>query len=233
MKTLSLLIAGMFIALAPALAVFAQTPASFEVTQEARNLTKQNFAWANMLQAEPKDRLEFRVIVTWRGARPAQNVLVQEALGQGLVYANNLKLDGVSVAGNIVEESLNIGALGTGQSKIVTFEAQTAPPETFAKALTQVVNTVTVFNADASASVFSTVQVNKAGAPTDVPTGFLNEGIIALALLMLGTAGAGAFLLLRSTIRREILESAYETRAARKLAALTEQIRKHERRSLD
>ena len=48
-----------------------------------------------------------------------------DILSQGLVYNNNLTLDGVAVSGNITT-GFNIGSITHGQTKTVTYWAQVA-----------------------------------------------------------------------------------------------------------
>ncbi len=101
-----------------ALFVFPETRAQaqgaqtgFQVTQKVRNLTKQSFVWVDSLQADPGDRIEFQITVTWQGSQATQNVLVRETLAEKLVYANNVKLDGTSITRDLTKENINIGTM--------------------------------------------------------------------------------------------------------------------------
>lgn len=203
----------------------------FTVAQEVRNLTKQNFVWANSVQADPGDRLEFRVAITWQGTASTQNVLVRETFVQGLAYVpNTLRLDGVPLTGDVTQGNINIGAMETSQTKALTFEVIVTSAELLPAGITDFVNTATIFNADGGATSVSTVHVVRAGVPTNVPTGPLSMGQIGLALLFGAAFMGGGFLFLRSYIRREVLESPYETRIDRKLSTSIDRIRKQEKR---
>lgn len=202
----------------------------FQVTQKARNLSKQSFVWVDSLQADPKDRLEFQITVAWKGSQTTQNVFVREALPEKLIYANNLKLDGNFMAGDITKENISIGTMTSEQTKVLTFEVQVASTESFPAGTSNLVNVLTVFNADGGSSITSTVHVVKAGTPTQVPTGPVQLWMIGLALMSVVAFIGGGFLLLRSYLKREVFESAYNTRTDRKLATLIENIKNQERK---
>ena len=204
---------------------------NFRVAQKVRNLTKQSFAWVDSLQADAGDRIEFQVTVTWQGPQPTQSVFVREALADKLLYVNNLKLDGVLLAGDISRENVTIGTLASGQSRIVTFEAQVAAAELLSPGTANLVNTVTVFNAEGGATTTTTVQVTKAGSPTDVSTGPLSVWMIWAVFFFVAALCVGSFLFLRSYVKREVFESPYATRVDRKLAVMINGIKRSEKRS--
>ncbi|MEK7542655.1 MAG: hypothetical protein AAB524_03060 [Patescibacteria group bacterium] len=232
MKTLKYIILGSIVFLVFAQFVLPETVAQaqgsqtgFQVTQKVRNLTKQSFVWVDSLQADPKDRLEFQITVIWKGTQSTQNVFVRETLPEKLIYANNLKLDSNFIAGDITKENINIGTMTSEQTKVLTFEAQVAPTESFPAGTSNLVNVLTVFNADGGSSITSTVHVVKAGTPTQVPTGPLQLWMIGLTLLLLTACVVGTFLFLRSYLKREVFESPYDTRVDRKLATMIRQIK--------
>ena len=208
---------------------WAQTPGNFEITQKVRNLTKQDVTWVDSLQADPQDRIEFQITIVWQGIQGTQNVLVRETLAEKLAYGNNLKLDGTLLLGDITKESIKIGTLGSGQSRQVTFEAQAAAAESFPSGTSNLINTVTVFNADRGVSTTAAVQVTKATSPTDISTGPFSVWMIWLALFLMVVLFGGSFLFLRSYVRREVFESPYETRTDRKLATMIGDLKKKEK----
>lgn len=212
--------------------VDAQTSQNFQVTQKVRNLTKQSFTWVDSLQADPGDRLEFQISISWKGAQPTQNVLVRELLGEKIIYANNLKLDGAFLTGDITKENINIGTMTSGQTKTVTFEAQLAPTTSFLPGTSNLANVVTVFNAEGGGSTISMVNVTKAGVPTEVPTGLLSMWMIGLALLFFLASMGGGLLFLRSYLKREVFESPYDTRTDRRLATLISKIKTQEEKKV-
>jgi len=198
--------------------VFAQTQGLMHVEQNVRNLTKQNFVWANAAPTQPGDRIEMNIIVTWKGSATTHNVLVKETLGQGMQYEGNLKIDGNPVAGNVATENLSIGSLDSNQSKTVTFEATVIASEAFTIGTATVINSSTAFNTEGAASVTSNVQVTRGGMPTDVSTGPLQVWMIAFAgLLIMAATAVGGYLLAKQYMIHRVLESNFENRTDRKI----------------
>lgn len=230
MVLVSILLVGLFGVLPQAVVQAQDSQTGFQVTQKVRNLTKQSFTWVDSLQADPNDRLEFQITITWRSSQTTPNVFARAMLAEKLVYVNNLKIDGSFTTGDITKENINIGAMTTGQTKAVTFEAQVAAVESFPAGTTNLVNVVTVFSADGGASVTSAVHVVRAGTPTQVPTGPVSVWMIGMALLFGAVFVGASFVLLRSYVKREVFESPYATRTDRKLATLIEGIKNQERK---
>ena len=210
--------------------VWAQTAETFEVSQQVRNLTKQNVAWTNSVEADAGDRIEFQVIIVWRGEQPTQNVLVREILAEKLVYAGNLKLNSASIAGDIVDEAINIGLLANGETKTISFEAQVVRAGLLDAGTSRLVNTVTVFNTDGGSSVTSLVTVDKPGIPTDVATGLLSVWMVPFILLLAVVFVITYIFFFKYYVTHEILATKYENRTHRKLATLIDGIQEREKR---
>jgi len=226
MKTLFLFLVVSLLVVQPA---YAQT-GNFELQQNIRNLTQQNFTWANTVGAQPVDRLEHQVVVRWTGPATTNNVLVRETLGQQLTYAGNLKLDGVPLEGNSISENINIGSLESNQTKTITFEATVQGTEAFVATQTTVINTSTAFNTESAASVVSKVQVGRDGVPTDISTGPLTMWMVVGFFGVLIAAIGGVILYGKYYVKTRVLESRFETRVDRKLATSIQKIQKKERR---
>jgi uncharacterized repeat protein (TIGR01451 family) len=209
--------------------VYAQT-AEFEVTQQVRNLTQQDFSWENIAQAKAGDRLEMRITVRWTGNAPTQNVLARETLDQKLTYEGNLKLDGAAFAGNISTENLNLGTFEAGGTKTLTFEVTVQGPESFSAGTAVLINSSTVFNTESAKSVVSTVHVGRDGVPTDVSTGPLTLWMIAGFLAAVAVLLAGFVLFTKQYFKTQVLESEFNTKTERKLADTIGNIRKKEKR---
>ena len=227
MKTIVFL--ALAVSLVAAQPVKAQT-GTFELQQNIRNLTQQNFVWANTSAAQAGDRLELQIVVRWTGAAPTDNVLVRETLDQRLTYAGNLKVDGAEHTGNITTENVNIGTVQTNQTKTITFEATVNGPEAFPAGTTTTINTSTAFNTQSAASVTSKVQVGRDTVPTDVSTGPLTMWMIGGFLVTLAAGIAGTIFYLKYYVRTRVLESEFETRVDRKLANAIGNIRQKEKK---
>ncbi|HEX9722101.1 MAG TPA: hypothetical protein VGA53_02450 [Candidatus Paceibacterota bacterium] len=227
MKTILFL--TLAVSLVAAQPVEAQT-GTFELQQNIRNLTRQNFVWANTAAAQAGDRLELQIVVRWTGAAPTDNVLVRETLDQRLTHEGNLKVDGVETASNITAENVNIGALQANQTKTITFEATVNGPEAFPAGTTTIVNSSTVFNTQSANSGVSRVQVGRDAVPTDVSTGPLTMWMIGGFLVTLAAGIAGTIFYLKYYVRTRVLESEFDTRVDRKLANAIGNIRQKEKK---
>jgi hypothetical protein len=87
-----------------------------------------------------------------------------------------------------------------------------------------------VFNTQNAKSITSTVQVNRGSNPTDVSTGPLTVWMIAgfMAVLL---AGLGAMVFFgKYYVRHRVLESNFENRTDRKLAATIERIKREQKK---
>lgn len=218
------------------LSLFAAQEASaaggFEIEQQVRNLTQRQFFWTDSVEAKPGDRVEFLITVTWNGAQPTKDVLVRETLHEALNYEGSLKLDGGPIEGDVVGTNLNIGNFDPDQYKTVALEATVARPVSSGS----LVNTATVFNAEAAASTSTNVQallesgpaVRTPPTPTDVSTGAFTLWGAAL-LLLFAFAFVGSYIFLfKYYYTNNILHSGFETRVERKLALLVSQTKRNE-----
>lgn len=204
---------------------------TFQIEHQARNLTKQNFTWANSVTAAPGDRIEMRITVTWQGsASTTSEVFVRETLDTKLAYAGNLKIDGASNGGNITTQNITIGNLQADQSKAVTFEATVQSSQDFQAGQTNLVNTATVFNTQNANSKPLTVQVTRDGKPTDVSTGPLTVWMIGFGVMLFAGTLAGMYIFARQYMRSRVLQSDFENRIDRKLSATIGNIRKKEKK---
>jgi hypothetical protein len=114
-------------------------------------------------------------------------VIVKDFLPNKTVYRqNSLKIDGVSVSGDITS-GYNIGYLAANQTKTITFEADILGADQFAFGDTQLINSATAYTANASGSDTAKIIVTKkavAGATT-VSTGLTNNFFVDSFLLPL------------------------------------------------
>jgi hypothetical protein len=163
--------------------VYVQTQA-LTLQKWVRNLST-GTNWSDSVYAEPHHVLSFYIQING-GESTLYNVFVKDNLPDRIIYRpNSLKIDGVSVSGNIAV-GINLGNLSPGQSKIITFDADVASPDRFAFGETNLVNTVTFSSNQTSLSDSATIIVRKravAGAATGVPTGKNNNFFLDYLLL--------------------------------------------------
>ena len=151
-----------------------------------RNLSR-GTNYLDSVSAQPYDVVSFYIQIT-TGQNYLNNVFVKDTLPDRIIYRpNSLKIDGVSVGGDIIL-GLNLGDLAPGQSKTITFDADISGSDKFNFGETQLVNSVTVTAAQTSINDTATVLVRKAavaGAATGVSTGFKNNFFLSYLFLPL------------------------------------------------
>jgi uncharacterized repeat protein (TIGR01451 family) len=146
-------------------------------------------AFFDSVTAEPSDVLSFSIIIT-SGNSSLDNVIVRDTLPFQMAWRpNSLKLDGVSVSGDIVS-GYSIGSLSANQTRTVTFDADTVLAANFAFGNTTLINSVTVSSGNTSGSDTATIIINRkavAGATT-IPTGLTNNLFVDSFLIPLAIA---------------------------------------------
>ena len=155
--------------------VYTPPVSTFTVNKLVRNLSD-GTAWLDSVSADPGETLSFSIQVT-AGSSYLSNVIVKDTLPDKIQSRGNLKIDGVSSAGDIFA-GLNIGDLSSGQTKTITFDAGVLAANNFGYGETQLVNSVLVYNAYYSVSDTAKVVVTKsavAGAATGVSTGITDN----------------------------------------------------------
>lgn len=110
---------------------------SLQIDQLAKNLTQKQTSWQKNVSAVPSDLIEFRINIT--AMADTSNILLKAVLPQGMSYAGNLKIDGISSNKSIVNSSLSIGNLGEDKSKIITFQAKILPENYYTVGTTGIV----------------------------------------------------------------------------------------------
>jgi hypothetical protein len=146
------------------------------VNKLVRNLSN-GTGWLDTISAEPNDVVSFLIQVTSGSSTTLYDVTIQDTLPDKIIPRSNLKVDGVSVAGNIAS-GLNIGTLLPYQTKNVTFDADVAGTSQFAFGETTLVNTALVYSSNVSNSDTARTIVTRkavAGAATGFSTGLTNN----------------------------------------------------------
>ena len=105
--------------------------------------------------------------------------MVKDGLPWQLTYQNNLKINGVSSAGDILT-GLNLGTISPGQSKVITFEAQVASEDKFIYGITTLTNSALAYNVNTAKTDTAQVIVTRkavAGTATEVGTGIVDRAL--------------------------------------------------------
>ena len=159
------------------------------IEKKVKNLTKGETSWKETVSAGFSDKIAFKILVSSTGNTTASDVVVKDTLPSKIDWYGNLEIDGVSFDDDIAE-GINIGSLGPGQSKTITFEAKVAAEDEFPYGTTDLINTVIAYNVDTSATGTAKVRVRRtgvAGAVTSVSTGVLDSFLLSLGITFILT----------------------------------------------
>ncbi len=165
------------------------TTRTFSVNKLVKNLSS-NTDWQDSVMVSPGDKISFSIKIQATGNAPAKGIIVKDSLPNRIVSQGNLKIDEVSVSGDILA-GVNIGELSPGQSKTITFDGVVVSKENFNYGTTSLINSVLVYNNEKALTDSAEIIVTKkevAGAATAVPTGFTNNKFLDYLLLPLGLA---------------------------------------------
>ena len=147
--------------------------AAVAISKLARNLSDGQKQFSDSVLADPGEVLEFKIVIN--SGTGAKNVILKDTLPSQISFrVNSLKIDGVSVSGEITQ-GISLGNLGANQTKTITFLADVAGPAHFNFGQTTLVNTATVSFDGNSLSDSVTIVVRKTGVlgATAVPTGLI------------------------------------------------------------
>ena len=211
--------------------VFSSGSVSLRVVKLGRNITKNQTSFSDVIIAEPADRVEFKITVTAQGESSAQDILLKDTLPQNITFQNNLKIDGISISGNIFS-GISFGNLSPNQSKTITFEVQIAGPENFTFGTTELINTALAYNEKIANSDALTIKVEKRGvlgAATSVPTGIFDIFSLSFIITLLSGFIFSYILLLRFYFKKQILPFISYTKTERKLSKIITQLKESEK----
>ncbi|MDP2864433.1 MAG: hypothetical protein Q8N73_02140, partial [bacterium] len=148
------------------------------ISKTVRNITD-NTTFQESVAADPLERVEFNILITSTGSTGVQSVIVKDSLPLHITYQNNLKIDGISSAGDILT-GLNLGTISPGQSKVITFEAQVSSEDQFIYGITTLTNAAIAYNVNTAKTDTAQIIVPRkavAGAATEVKTGIVNRAL--------------------------------------------------------
>jgi len=132
-----------------------------EIDKAVRNLSRGETSWNKSTYASSSDIVEFRIKVASQANTILKNLMVKDTLPSQLSYQGNLRLDDNVYYGNITTQTINIGDLNPGQTRIITFKAIVKGEETFPYGTTELINTIVVYNTDISKTDTCKVIINK------------------------------------------------------------------------
>ena len=143
--------------------VGAQPVPALNISKTGRNLTKGQTNFTDSISADPSDEIEFKIVITSIGSATASNVQVKDTLPDKMTYTGDLKVDGTSFAGDILN-GINVGNMNAGQTKTVTFKARVFSETYFGYGTTSLVNIAQTW-ADSVSQIVDTAIVNVTRTP--------------------------------------------------------------------
>ena len=204
------------------------------ISKTVRNIND-NTAFQESVAADPLEKVEFNILITSTGSTGVQSVILKDSLPWQLTYQNNLKINGVSSAGDILT-GLNLGTISPGQSKVITFEAQVASEDKFIYGTTTLTNAALAYNANTAKTDTAQVVVTRkgvAGVATEVETGIVGRALdyilFPLAITFIIILVFKNYLVLLNEWFEKRKNGAIEYRANRALKKVISSIKSRER----
>jgi uncharacterized repeat protein (TIGR01451 family) len=174
------------------------------ISKTVRNLSD-NTAFSEIVLADPGEVIEFRIVATNNASTIASNIGIRDTLPEKMSYYGSLKVDNVSVSGDI-STGLIIGDLAPYQTKTITFQATVASASNFSYGTTDLINTAIVYNTNLARTDSGTVRVIRTqvlGATT-VSTGIFDSRGLWLSLFALAVLVLSYSLLLKSYLKEKV-----------------------------
>ncbi len=159
---------------------------TFTVEKKVRNLTEGETSWKNSTYASPSDKLQYRIVVYAPEDESVSEITVKDTIPSRVHWYGNLEIEGKSSSGDITQ-GIDIKSIPAEGKVIITFEILLEGKEKFGYGTTDLVNTVVASNEDYSVTDTSSVFAKRTAVETvtDVPTGALDNALIALGATIL------------------------------------------------
>ncbi|MFA5207920.1 MAG: PKD domain-containing protein [Candidatus Paceibacterota bacterium] len=119
------------------------TKAEISLEGLVRNITQKETAWQNSITANPKDEVEFRVIITAAGSKALENVVLKTTVSDKITAINDIKINNESYNGSL-SLNINIGTIALGESKVITFKGKIDDVSSFSYGSNELINTIEV-----------------------------------------------------------------------------------------
>ncbi|MDD2757461.1 MAG: hypothetical protein PHI91_01175, partial [Candidatus Pacebacteria bacterium] len=93
---------------------------SINVEVLARNISKDQFSWQNSITASPKDKIEFKIVITPTGNKSLEDVKLITSLSDKIISIENIVVDGSTSYFDLKRET-SFGTIKLGDSRVITF----------------------------------------------------------------------------------------------------------------
>jgi len=118
------------------------TPGVMSIQKTGRNITQGQTAETTTVTVRGNDTVEFLIRIRSLASSTLTNVIVQDALPQGVNYIpNTTSVNNVQVQDGLTGGGINIGSLSQNQEALIRFSALVAPGTTFPNGSLSAVNT--------------------------------------------------------------------------------------------
>ncbi|MDP4009237.1 MAG: hypothetical protein Q8P71_02350, partial [bacterium] len=196
------------------------TTGGLKVEKTGANQSMGQSAFARSFIAKPLEVITFRVLVFNTGSTIVHNVIVRDAIPQGMLYRGFLKKNEQDIGGSMVD-GVNIGSLSPGQVITLTYRADVAAANQFPLGSVNLTNTVSATSSNVVATDSATVAVTVGEVlgvttgPTHVSTGSGSIVVLSLFAVLLALMGMSYVFLLRRYLVLEIIPQARKSRSER------------------
>jgi len=96
------------------------TVSGVDVEFFARNVSKDQFSWQNSIIAEPKDKIDFKIIITPIGNKSLEDVKLVTSFSNKITSIDDIVVDGSTSYFDLNKET-SFGTIKLGESRIITF----------------------------------------------------------------------------------------------------------------
>lgn len=158
---------SVFSAVVPALP--AQPGGQFSLDKFVRNKSRSEVFWQDSISAFPSEELEFRILFRANQGTPARNIIVIDAPPPGLVFNNDLRINGVLSAVNNIASGLRLGEIPLGGSTEITFSARVASSQQFGALTTNLLNFVSASNLEKTQTDSAKISVTRLNGAISQP----------------------------------------------------------------
>ncbi len=181
----------------------------------ARNITQKETSWQDSINANPENEIEFNIIIT-PTASSLNNVVVKNKLSNKIGSVSDIKVGSEAYKGSI--DSVSVGTIALGTSKIITFKAKVGPATDFNYGDNNIISTAEV-SADGITPVSKdlTISVTRGMELGAGLVSFVGNNVLVYSVISIGTfvilLGLICYLLIERKKAKECLKHAHEERA--------------------
>lgn len=139
----------------------AQPGGQFSLDKFVRNKSRAEVFWQDSISAFPGQELEFRILVRANQGTPARNIIIIDTPPPGLIFNNDLRVNGAFQSVNNIASGLRLGEIPLGGLAEITFSARIAGSQQFGALTTNLLNFVSASNVEKTQTQSAKISVNR------------------------------------------------------------------------